>query len=101
PRPPPATTPFPYTTLFRSLFLEQLLEGLPEKKDSAGWVAELRSEEDARWSSMLAEIESRSDPPNPLRVCHALGERLASNDIVIGDRKSTRLNSSHVKISYA
>lgn len=67
------------------LFLEQLLEGLPEKKDSAGWVAELRSEEDARWSSMLAEIESRSDPPNPLRVCHALGERLGSNDIVIGD----------------
>ncbi len=67
------------------LFLQQLLERLPEKKDSAEWVAELRVAEDQKWNGMLAEIESQSDPPNPLRVCHALGERLGSNDIVIGD----------------
>src|SRR3989442_9772695 len=72
-RRPPRSTLFPYTTLFRSGLSE--LEQVP------------------------------SFPPNPtnldvLRVCRQMpdgrrrrGERR--------DRKSTRLNSSHVRISYA
>src|SRR5690606_42152731 len=66
PRPPPRSTLFPYTTLFRSRVLRQLLRLLPARG--------LRA---------------------VLRYLHRegqLGER---------DRKSTRLNSSHVKISYA
>src|SRR5690606_41230285 len=89
-RPPPTPTPFPYTTLFRSLgkagklaavAAEQaqaaLLRNLP---DTARKTLERRFEplhrllDEARWPA-------RSDQP--------------------GDRKSTRLNSSHVKISYA
>src|SRR5690606_41085553 len=31
----------------------------------------------------------------------ALNDRVAASDVVIVDRKSTRLNSSHVKTSYA
>lgn len=67
------------------LVLQQLLEAVPEKKDTADWIAELRTAEVEKWQRMTAEITTQSDPPNPLRVCHAIGERLASNDIVIGD----------------
>lgn len=67
------------------LVLQQLLEAVPEKKDTNEWMTELRTAEAEKWQRINAEIDSTSDPPNPLRVCHAIGERLASNDIVIGD----------------
>lgn len=67
------------------LVLQQLLERVHEKKDSGDWLATLRRKEEARQEALSSEIQSESDPPNPLRVCHALGERLGSQDIVIGD----------------
>src|SRR5436305_9508642 len=60
-RPPPNSTLFPYTTLFRSLLGEQA----PQHE------------------GLLRRIE-----PQPL-------------PLAMQDRKSTRLNSSHVRISYA
>src|SRR5437868_11114338 len=57
-RPPPRSTLFPYTTLFRSIGVE-----LPQPEARQG------------------------------RTCHRADEG--------ADRKSTRLNSSHVSISYA
>ncbi len=66
------------------LVLEQLLVGLPAKK-APEWLATIRAEEQKRREKMRAEIESDSDPPNPLRVCAELGKRLGKNDIVIGD----------------
>ncbi len=66
------------------LVLSQLLQVLPEKK-APSWLAELRREEDEKLAKMHEEIESTSNPPNPLRVCAAINERLRSNDIVIGD----------------
>src|SRR5690606_41765829 len=81
-RPPPVSTLFPYTTLFRSS---------PWRRRSRRWPPgrNTRSSGDAR--------QGASAPPRPRgqydlgrpRVCCAT------------DRKSTRLNSSHVKISYA
>src|SRR5438067_8599105 len=72
-RPPPRSTLFPYTTLFRSwTFLK--------------WV--LRSKN---------EIEFFQRFCRDWRIPHAL-PCAAEN---FGDRKSTRLNSSHVSISYA
>src|SRR5436309_4822704 len=69
-RPPPRSTLFPYTTLFRSV--QGLRRGL-----RVG----------ARHAAGVPEAASRSaDVPG--------GE-------IAQDRKSTRLNSSHVKISYA
>src|SRR5436190_8939745 len=72
-RPPPRSTLFPYTTLFRSIARE---------KEIKGW-KRLRK---------ISLIESR----NP--TC----EDLAKNWFLLPpDRKSTRLNSSHTVISYA
>src|SRR5207249_10481210 len=74
--PPPRSTLFPYTTLFRS-----------------HTVARRRN---AHASSCHTDRESRPRA-NDHRVCCHAATRLA----VGVDRKSTRLNSSHVSISYA
>src|SRR2546430_10882894 len=71
-RRPPRSTLFPYTTLFRSVAPVFLLTGV------AATLGVL--------TNRLARIVDRA---------HALEQRLA------GDRKSTRLNSSHSQISYA
>src|SRR5436305_2420781 len=68
---PPSSTLFPYTTLFRSLFL------------SKDYTATQHCTECAQQGCQLWTIWSHS--LRGLRV----------------DRKSTRLNSSHVRISYA
>src|SRR2546427_6706245 len=70
-RRPPRSTLFPYTTLFRSLFIENLLGDLR----NAGRTIR-------RMPGLAAVI-------------------IVSLAIGIGDRKSTRLNSSHSQISYA
>src|SRR2546426_8994296 len=71
-RRPPRSTLFPYTTLFRS--------GAAEDGEGAA----------AARLGLVIPRESRAGPP-------ALGHRLG----VARDRKSTRLNSSHLVISYA
>src|SRR5437660_7342434 len=73
---PPRSTLFPYTTLFRSS-----PTGLPTGVDGA------LPEADAVVSTghVLNYLDTHAD------IVQALGE----------DRKSTRLNSSHVAISYA
>src|SRR5436305_15019217 len=78
-RPPPSSTLFPYTTLFRSPGLEHRIGGI-EKQHLTGNV--------------------NYDPENHhfmVLMRQAKVDR-AAQDI---DRKSTRLNSSHVRISYA
>src|SRR5438132_14318175 len=72
-RPPPRSTLFPYTTLFRS--------------GRAGGAAARRSGRRDRGGRRL----------------HGLPARLAARGSIArrGDRKSTRLNSSHTVISYA
>src|SRR5690606_41552584 len=78
--PPPISPPFPYTPLFRSY------PGTPRTGDVVG-----------SW-----------DVPEPddSKVFHA-GTRVVDGKVVTAggrdhlDRKSTRLNSIHVKISYA
>src|SRR5690349_24248986 len=72
-RRPPRSTLFPYTTLFRSL--------APRARRERG--REPRREEAAGEARAAA----------PARLLGLLADRL--------DRKSTRLNSSHVEISYA
>src|SRR5690606_39829458 len=88
---PPSSTLFPYTTLFRSAYD---LEGV-----------------------QLAQAEPVADPatlPQNVIIITARRREEAAQEVPIaistldgrtinetGDRKSTRLNSSHVKISYA
>src|SRR5690606_41008093 len=92
-RPLPLSTLFPYTTLFRSLG-----HRLSDDVDALGLEALEVGQQPA-----LGEDGGRA---------HRLGSRAARlvavncNDRgrlhrLVADRKSTRLNSSHVKISYA
>src|SRR5262245_62688930 len=86
----PSISPFfPYTTLFRSRDLQHLLGNRPG--DVAALVDEVRRDQRGE------EDRLRSDErPHPeLAVVDALGGGAC------GDRKSTRLNSSHLGISYA
>src|SRR5690606_40391126 len=93
-RPPPRSTLFPYTTLFRSQ-----------------WVADityLRLRGEFCYLAVLLDVWSRrvvgwalgSDLTASLTL-DALRAALSERRPQPGDRKSTRLNSSHVKISYA
>src|SRR5690606_39970969 len=86
-RPPPRSTLFPYTTLFRSI-----IHGLMPVRGVVPGVETLH-------------------PPEAVAKCPTgntvLGHRgkhfrdQGDQGNLLQDRKSTRLNSSHVKISYA
>src|SRR5687768_18129413 len=73
-RRPPRSTLFPYTTLFRSRLSRRRTDAAPP--DASGGRARYRRRApDARWEEEVLQLA--------------------------GDRKSTRLNSSHGYISYA
>src|SRR5690242_21524708 len=85
-RRPPRSTLFPYTTLFRSLFRAPVLGGTPE---------------------MIARNVDSNPGVSPDGKSIVF---VRANDPEVGkwrlvevnaDRKSTRLNSSHMSISYA
>src|SRR5690242_21511231 len=82
-RRPPRSTLFPYTTLFRSALLE------------------------AVGSQFARNLERESFSKSPARTqslsffSHGGGKRKLDALNVLKDRKSTRLNSSHMSISYA
>src|SRR2546430_3417112 len=79
-RRPPRSTLFPYTTLFRSRPLEPL-------------------------HARLGIVQQARLLRRDLEVLHADGDAahrgVAEPELHDGDRKSTRLNSSHSQISYA
>src|SRR3712207_8255839 len=78
-RRPPRSTLFPYTTLFRSA-----RRGAPARRRGGGDYLRRPAPPTA----------ARTSPPPP-------GARAVSRPGGPGDRKSTRLNSSHANISYA
>src|SRR3712207_7459505 len=85
-RRPPRSTLFPYTTLFRSGADYELTveaRAIYEEYNRQSASALLESSEE--WDVVLVH------DPQPALLRHFSG----------GDRKSTRLNSSHANISYA
>src|SRR5690554_7164508 len=80
-RRPPRSTLFPYTTLFRSHMYKVML---------LGRIADIKAVQFQRQGRMLTFA------PNMGQEAAQIGPMAA-----IEDRKSTRLNSSHVRISYA
>src|SRR3712207_9269221 len=77
-RRPPRSTLFPYTTLFRSNHLTQLMT-----------VAAME---------VPVSFDAEAVQAEKLKVLHSV-QPIGPRDVV--DRKSTRLNSSHANISYA
>src|SRR5256885_9653190 len=96
-RRPPRSTLFPYTTLFRSGHVElELVRHLGRRLVVVGCAAGALQRLD------LADEDAVHLPAGP--VSHVLG--LPVELAIVGlesrvDRKSTRLNSSHLVISYA
>src|SRR5690606_40453390 len=91
---PPRSTLFPYTTLFRSAATpgRSLTDVFADKTDPA------------RDHVLIGK--ERHDVGRPRDVGYPIrgvikGDLLYVKNFELEDRKSTRLNSSHVKISYA
>src|SRR5690606_41668995 len=82
--PPPRSTLFPYTTLFRSLL---------ERRTKIF--------EDVYGGSVTTYAAEPAPERKPWRKKPSLLDEAFQAEIDKEDRKSTRLNSSHVKISYA
>src|SRR5690606_41584728 len=99
-RRPPRSTLFPYTTLFRSNSVDSNNRNIGEKfylkphaeRDFFAWVNQ--------WSIMVKRPSDLgfNDAGYDLPALHTVKHLEDRNR---QDRKSTRLNSSHVKISYA
>src|SRR5690606_41691703 len=97
---PRRPTPFPYTPLFRSL------------GNDRETVSRLLEEGSTRRYQRAAQPQrpSKLDPYKEYILKRVLEDEVTNAQVILreirslgyeGDRKSTRLNSSHVKISYA
>src|SRR5256885_13018538 len=90
-RRPPRSTLFPYTTLFRSvLVVKHVALGAAHHQGGTGHLGHRRPQE------LASSLGGR-------RVDAAAAVTLVvlPHPLAVGDRKSTRLNSSHLVISYA
>src|SRR5690606_41620259 len=98
---PPSSPRFPYTTLFRSVGAAPHLDAGVRHREQVGLV------EDELGVDLVVELVAGAADPLAERVAalqHELLDDAVEDDAVVErlrDRKSTRLNSSHVKISYA
>src|SRR3712207_7863161 len=88
-RRPPRSTLFPYTTLFRSHVLVPERHGrlghLPDRAAAVGPVG------------VRVQVAAQRGP----ELGDVVGQRDQLGELLLEDRKSTRLNSSHANISYA
>src|SRR5690606_41646176 len=98
---PPRSTPFPYTTLFRSslnlkaVISQRLVVGMDGKRMPATEVLIN--------TPMIRDIIRRGqihEIKEAMERSLEEGMQTFDQDLFRIDRKSTRLNSSHVKISY-
>src|SRR5690606_39361827 len=88
---PPSSTLFPYTTLFRSPAVgagERQCVAIGQAQGAASMGARDREQQGGVVLARVVDVASQ-------------GQVVRVFDGHWGDRKSTRLNSSHVKISYA
>src|SRR5258708_21959253 len=91
-RRPPRSTLFPYTTLFRSV----------REDGDSGFLFNRERRTRREWNSVDRQVRAAESAAQPLgRVQGTLRRREVLLTRPRGDRKSTRLNSSHQIISYA
>src|SRR2546426_5211833 len=94
-RRPPRSTLFPYTTLFRSRFFTALQLDDDAHAFARGFIAHIG---DAFELLGLRQFGDALDQP---RLVHLVRNFRDDDAFAVLDRKSTRLNSSHLVISYA
>src|SRR5207249_11690896 len=115
--PPPTSTPFPYTTLFRSVGLLVVAVGFvafmatpPIQRESfkkalswLGWAPVVPVAVITAIVLLRAGGGTHALPQQftPVAMTMLLAAKTAAWEPAVRDRKSTRLNSSHVSISYA
>src|SRR3712207_7036356 len=89
-RRPPRSTLFPYTTLFRS-----------DPAELTGIVTEALDNVDSTVTQIRSIVHALRDPDAAAPLAERLRREASLARTGLGDRKSTRLNSSHANISYA
>src|SRR5690606_40419846 len=90
--PPPRSTLFPYTTLFRSnCWSEAVIYCINQEKNGQ----KIKKKEPKSYLNYIPILKQHILYPYNYELSTIV------KTIKIVDRKSTRLNSSHVKISYA
>src|SRR5690242_21023610 len=89
-RHPLRSTLFPYTTLFRS-------EGLPARHREPG----RQALQEAGIHDVSGSVTAASEPSKTHKYEPVIRKQSRTRDRSSLDRKSTRLNSSHMSISYA
>src|SRR3989442_9809781 len=87
-RRPPRSTLFPYTTLFRSL---PVADRLTRAHDMNRAIDAVHDRDAVSQPAGVLDLDGDVEQPVPIEV----------PEFIDRDRKSTRLNSSHVRISYA
>src|SRR5690606_41647836 len=98
-RRPPSPALFPYTTLFRSgvvLVAVHLVDVWPDVSPATQWRGHIRLGLQGRGGGLLGGAAAAL-----MTDAFGLAGTLVLLAAALLDRKSTRLNSSHVKISYA
>src|SRR5690242_21633077 len=88
-RRPPRSTLFPYTTLFRSRLLD------------LGDDLALAADDDVLGDEAVLDVDAHLRLRQVHHVTDRSLHREAGAEVLLEDRKSTRLNSSHMSISYA
>src|SRR5947207_12020312 len=92
--PPLISTLFPYTTLFRSQFVNRIAR-------QSSRVVRVRVATGDREHSLRHQLAQRMIDLAGLPLVSQAGGQSSHQSIAAIDRKSTRLNSSHTVISYA
>src|SRR3712207_6879626 len=87
-RRPPRSTLFPYTTLFRSALLDD--EAVVDRQDRHVTSEQIPHDALGNVGVVALQVQAHAGPEEP-----------AYRGVLLLDRKSTRLNSSHANISYA
>src|SRR3712207_9312922 len=99
-RRPPRSTLFPYTTLFRSVPEDATRRQLLERGEADAASSNLTVDAlDALRGNPAVQVVEYPTTAVTWDVMNA--PRLLTKEVRQGDRKSTRLNSSHANISYA
>lgn len=79
------------------LVLAALAEGLAERSPETGpWLARVAEFERARLANLRTEIETDSDPINPLHLCARINRFVDDDAIVVGDGGDFVASAAHV-----